>query len=677
VPHKPPISYPEACPGNLKSLALPLRLAVCLALTGGSSAIEFYVSPNGNDGWAGTIRKPYATLERARDAIRQWKQRQGGLKQPATVWLRQGTYSLSEPFILGPEDSGTRDCPITYCAYKREPVTISGGSVIKGFQPAEVNGHKLLAADLPDVQAGKWYFTQLFINGQRRQRPRLPREGFARIAGLDEVPDKYGTRRDKFRFNPGDISASWSNLDDIELVILHFWVSVRTGIKAVDEATRTVHLTKPSHRRLTDDFNKTVFARYYVENVFEALDAPGQWYLDRKEGRLYYYPVAGEAAARITAVAPRMESLVRASAVSNICFRGITFAHTEYALAPGDSGDRQAAIAVPGAILFQNSAECSVENCAIARVGTYGIEIGPGCRNCRVERCAIHDLGGGGVKLNAGSEGTVVADNDLADGGKIFRQAVGVWVGNSPNNSVVHNHVHDFDYTGVSVGWVWGYGPSKATNNLVEYNHIHDIGRGVLTDMGGIYTLGVSPGTRLTHNLIHDINSHTYGGWGIYTDEGSSYLLIEDNVVYRTRTGGFHQHYGRENVLRNNVFAFGTEQQIQRSRMEEHISFRLDHNIVYYDRGALLSGNWKDDRYQMDYNLYWDASGRPVTFLKEPLEAWQKRGHDVHSLIANPEFRNPQKSDFSLKAGSPAFKLGFKPIDLSGVGPRFTVGPPR
>ena len=648
-----------------------------MAVCGGGLAAELYVSPTGNDAWAGTKRQPYATVERARDGIRDLKQKQGALSEPVTIYLRQGTYYLEQTFSLGTNDSGTRDNPITYCAYKGEAVTISGGRPITGFKPVEVNGRRLLAAEVPGVREGNWRFTQLFVNGRRALRPRLPKEGFARIAGLDAVPDKYNIPQDRFHFKAGELNASWRNLDDVELVLLHFWVSARTGIKTLDEATRTVRLATPPHRRLTDDFNKTNLARYYVENVFEALDSPGQWYLDRKEGRLYYHPGPGEKAARITAVAPRMEALVRTRGVTNVCFQGIRFAHAEYHLPPNDPGDRQAATTVPGAIILETSSECLVRNCEISGVGTYGVEIGPGCTSCRVERCAIRDLGAGGVKVNAGSAGSVIADNEIADGGKIFRQAVGVWVGNSANNAVVHNHVHGFDYTGVSVGWVWGYGDSKATNNLVEYNHIHDLGRGVLTDMGGIYTLGVSPGTKLAHNLIHDINSNTYGGWGIYTDEGSSYMLIEDNVVYHTRSGGFHQHYGKENRVRNNVFAFSTDQQIQRSRMEAHLSFSFDHNIIGYDRGALLSGNWKDDRFDLDYNLYWDYSQRPVTFLKDSLEVWQKRGHDLHSLIAEPGFRNPKKLDFRLRAGSPALKLGIKPIDLTTVGPRFPVGPAR
>jgi parallel beta-helix repeat protein len=199
----------------------------------------------------------------------------------------------------------------------------------------------------------------------------------------------------------------------------------------------------------------------------------------------------------------------------------------------------------------------------------------------------------------------------------------------------------------------------------------------MLSDLGGIYSLGISPGTILRNNLIHDSYSYGYGGWGIYTDEGSTDILIENNIVYNTKTGGFHQHYGKENIIRNNIFAFTKEQQLQRTRQEPHISFFFDHNIIYFDEGVLLGSNWNDDKYKMDYNIYWDASGRPIDFAKASFDDWKRRGHDANSLIADPKFVNPKKHDFDLKGDSPAFKLGFKPIDVKHVGPRTNVGPEK
>jgi parallel beta-helix repeat protein len=248
---------------------------------------------------------------------------------------------------------------------------------------------------------------------------------------------------------------------------------------------------------------------------------------------------------------------------------------------------------------------------------------------------------------------------------------------------VAHNHIHDLDYSGVSMGWVWGYGLSWARNNTVEANHIHDVGRRVLSDLAGVYTLGVSPGTVIRGNLIHDCYSWGYGGWGLYADEGSSYITLEKNVVYNTKTGGFHQHYGQENVVRNNVFAFGELQQLQRSRTEEHTSFTFERNIVYYRSGVLLAGSWKDDHFVADSNLYWDerwgsgarARAGSIDFDGGALGQWQRRGHDKKSVLKDPLFVDPGRGDFRLAASSPARALGFQDIDVSSVGPRQPVGP--
>ncbi|NLE56753.1 MAG: DUF5123 domain-containing protein, partial [Planctomycetes bacterium] len=158
------------------------------------------------------------------------------------------------------------------------------------------------------------------------------------------------------------------------------------------------------------------------------------------------------------------------------------------------------------------------------------------------------------------------------------------------------------------------------------------------------------------------------GGWGIYNDEGSTHILIENNIVYRTKHAGYHQHYGKENCLRNNIFAFGREAQMQRSREEEHTSFIFERNIVLFDGPNLLAGNWKSDKFVTDYNLYWRTGGQPFDFAGASFEDWSKRGHDVHSVIADPQFVDPANGDFSFKPGYPAYQIGFQPIDTSKIG---------
>lgn len=662
------------CPWRVIALLL-----VCAA-SGAAECREFYVSTLGYDYWNGTSERPFATLERARDAIRQIKEDEGALKKPVTVYLRKGTYYLASPFALTSEDSGTKDAPITYTAYKGENVVISGGRPISGFTPGRVNGRDVVVADIPDVRNGKWSFTQLFINGRRVNRTRLPKKGYYRIQDLAGVPldVAWNTGQERFTYSGADLKP-WKNLSDVDIVALHFWVESRMPVKSIDENTRVVELGKKSVFRLSDDFQQKG-CRYFVENVCEALDTPGQWYLDRGEGRLYYYPRIGEDAKGAVFVAPVIDQLVRVEGsdtkpVEYVRFENLGFAHTQWKLPEGSSGSAQAAQSVPGVVFFSFARNCSVSKCLISRIGNYGIEVAGGCSGIRIERNRIADMGAGGVKIHNGSEKTTVADNDIGDGGKIFMSAVGVWIGDSPGNTVTHNHIHNLNYTGVSVGWRWGYGESKARDNTIEFNHIHHVGREVLSDLAGIYSLGIQPGTVERNNLIHDCISASYGGWGIYTDEGSSNILIENNIVYRTKTGGFHQHYGRENILRNNIFALSKQYQLQRTRAEEHKVFTFERNIVYYDEGVLLGSNWSDNKHVMDYNIYWDASGRPVTFAGMSFEEWKSTGQDIHSIIADPKFVNPKKFDFRLQPDSPALALGFEPIDVSKVGPRTAVGP--
>jgi hypothetical protein len=366
-----------------------------------------------------------------------------------------------------------------------------------------------------------------------------------------------------------------------------------------------------------------------------------------------------------------------ASFVESVVFRGLTFAYTSWTVPAKGWSFPQAEVGSSAAISAVNARDCAFEQCSVAHTGAWAIELGRGCKRNRVESCELVDLGAGGIKIGETAirddEEEVASDNLVRDtliahGGRVQPAAVGVWIGQSHHDTIAQNDIADFYYTGISVGWTWGYGKSLAHHNLIESNRIAFIGQRVLSDLGGIYTLGVSPGTVLRGNVIHDVESFDYGGWGIYPDEGSSGLLIEKNVVWNTKSASFHQHYGRENVVTNNVFALGREAQIMRTRAEDHLSFTMEKNIVYWTEGKLLASNWTGDRYAFDHNVYWNASGKPFDFAGASLEDWRKRGHDSHSIVADPMFIDPEHGDFRLKPDSPALSLGIESIDASASG---------
>jgi len=197
-------------------------------------------------------------------------------------------------------------------------------------------------------------------------------------------------------------------------------------------------------------------------------------------------------------------------------------------------------VAVPGVIDARDARHCALVDCTVEHVGYYAVGFRAGCRDSRVVGCTRADLEAGGVKLDGVNvthprdrwvRGNRVTDCEIRDGGRVFPEGVGVFARHSRATTIAHNHVHDLFYTGISVGWTWGFADCVERNNRVERNHVHDIGRGLLSDMGGIYTLGVQPGTRVAENLIHGVERFDYGGKGIYPDEGSSHLTVQDSVV--------------------------------------------------------------------------------------------------------------------------------------------------
>jgi len=677
------------------SVALMLVVMLFLGTQALAQAVkaDFYVSPGGDDRWSGRLPSadakrtdgPFATIDRARKAVADLRKAQAKRAAPVVVLLRGGTYELARTFVLGPEDSGTEQSPTVYAAYPGEQPALSGGSAISGWQKTP-QGHWQVT--LPEVRQGKWAFSQLFVNGQRRYRPRLPGKGYFHIA-RDVPPGKKAQGRgyDRFGFKAGDIRKDWHNLEDVEIFAFHQWAGSRLRIAEVDTKGHVVTFTgRTCSRSYWSALRKG--HRYLAINVRQALGEPGQWYLDRKAGTLTYIPRKGEKPQACPVVAPRLRQLVLLRGdvrgkrpVEHIRLRGLIFAHTSWTIPPEGNSFPQAEVNQTAAVEAVGARNCVLEGCAIRHTGGYAVELGFATKEVQVLDCELADLGAGGVKIGTtggwggmrlteetAASHNVVRNCLIAHGGRLHPAGIGVWIGHANHNRVEHNDIFDFYYSSVSVGWVWGYRPSLAHHNRIEHNHMHTIGQGVLSDMGGVYTLGVSPGTAVRGNRIHDVRSFTYGGWGLYTDEGSTGIVMENNLVYRTWTGSFHQHYGRENLIRNNILVCSKNWQLQRTRMEKHISFTFERNVVYWKTGPLLNSNWKDGQFKMDHNLYFNAAGKPIGFAGMTLKQWQAKGHDVHSILADPMFVDPDKDDYRLKGGSPALRIGFQPFDVTQAG---------
>ena len=241
----------------------------------------------------------------------------------------------------------------------------------------------------------------------------------------------------------------------------------------------------------------------------------------------------------------------------------------------------------------------------------------------------------------------------------------------SSGNRIAHNEISGRWQWAISVGFQWGYmPPQNARDNLIEYNHCHHVDNDPLNTHAVIYLLGVQPGTAVRHNHIH----HCPGAHGICLDNSSVGIVVEHNVVHHGQRGGLvFNHNDLGNIIQNNIFAFSQQGQMYRygdvGKLDQ--TGVLYRNIFYWKNDRPFNRKeWPNHDIVLDYNLYYDVSGGPVTFTNLSFEQWKKKGLDTHSIIADPLFVDPDHGDFTLKPDSPAFRLEFRPIDLSRVGPR-------
>jgi hypothetical protein len=360
---------------------------------------------------------------------------------------------------------------------------------------------------------------------------------------------------------------------------------------------------------------------------------------------------------------------------------------------PTQSYQHQAAFGSDGAVTAKGACRLTWDSCVFRHTGNYALRFNDGCVSNTVTRCLMEDLGAGGVIMGSWvghvADGETlsrriisktaphsVAFNRIEDciirgGGRFNPEATGIVFTHVSDSKVLHCDIYDFFYSGVSVGWTWGFRGSVAQRNEIAYNRIYDLGKGVMSDMGGVYTLGTSFGTTVHDNVIHDVDSYSYGGWGIYFDEGSEGVVAERNLCWNTTDGGFHQHYGTGCIVRNNIFAWNRTRgavRMERAVVQDvPCTLNFLNNIVIVKGSPLAGRGVRNVGGIWAGNLWYDFSGKP-DFDGLDWNGWVASGKEILGKYADPQFENPEAFDFRLKPSSPAFALGFKPWDSSKAG---------
>ncbi|MDR1478194.1 MAG: right-handed parallel beta-helix repeat-containing protein [Planctomycetaceae bacterium] len=681
-----------------------LTTVICSSIVLGG---EWYVSPLGNDSNSGSKEKPFATIAKASSAVRIAKQKTNNERH--VVHLAAGTFELTEPLRFESEDSGTAENPVSYVGEGNQTV-VSGGLTIS--QQGDLNaltgwrdeGNGVWIADIPQVNGQPLYFEQLFVNGRRAVRSRYPNAGFFKPKEIRQgVPitqkDPKPTFTEQSIVGNADDLGFLKNISKGELrfaqfIVHHHW-DVTKRIPLAFDAEQNLLKMQGEPMKHWNPWRNT--SLYYFENVRAGFDVTGEWFYDGVNRKIYYRPLPNETIAASKFVVPRngMSQLLlihgkKEAAVHNIRFEKITFAETDSSrrinvmqkanLPQEITGDlklsgpiqidpQQAAFWADAAIDVDTARNISFIDCELNNIGEYGIWL-KNSHGCRIKHCALTNLGAGGIRIGGVGKttGNVVDNCIIQRGGRLYACAVAVWIGNNTeDNHVTHNDIGDFYYTGISAGWTWGYQGGVAFRNVIEFNRIHDIGQGAMADMGGVYTLGTSHGTRVCNNVIFNVKSYAYGGWGLYTDEGSEGILMENNLVYDTTDGSFHQHYGKNNVIRNNILAFSRPHQIAVTRVEPHRSLTFENNIIYWDQGNAIGYRAEQARVDYGSNLWWNVTGN-VQFKNKTHKDWLEMGKDVGGIVADPKFVNVAQRDFRLHENSPAKEINFVPFDFSQAG---------
>gem|GEM_PF-1370868 len=544
----------------------------------GTVQTEYFVSPSGSDSSSGTLEQPFKTLEKARDAVRVIAP---SMAKDITIFLRGGTYTLDKTLTFDQRDSGKNGFNIIYKNYQNEKPLISGGRKITGW----VQEGDKWKANIGSIQTNAQP-RQLYVNGQRATR--------ARSATTPALPVQFKTATGYTSYDWN--MQNWRNVQDIELVGNKGWKQYRCGVQSItpeyaqqlDESSGeyvntlsslSVAVKQPCWDNAQSHTGETMDEVSWIENAYELLDSPGEWYLNKPTGWIYYKPKAGENMNTADAVVPVVETLIRGSGtlgnkLQNIQFRGITFSYAGWTRPNDNNGfaDVQANFHLvgPGGIFnipstkiaanidFKNSKSIKFERNVFTHLGAGGLNFGEGSQDNIISGNNFYDISGNGIMVGETSNAKTtdqriitknnqVTNNYIHNVAAEFKGGVGIWLGYTQNSLVAHNELHDLPYTAISIGWGWGgEDPTIAKDNKVQNNLIYDHVK-YLFDGGGIYSLSAQPGNVYSGNVIKD-QKNEFGA--LYLDNGARYITVYDNVIFNNKRTAIYKggdHYFHDN----------------------------------------------------------------------------------------------------------------------------------
>ncbi|MFC1508678.1 right-handed parallel beta-helix repeat-containing protein [Candidatus Omnitrophota bacterium] len=705
------------------------------------SSIAFYVSPSGNDDWSGTLLEPnssaddgpFATFERARDAIRALKNTELYHKKGVTVYLRGSTYQIDETFNLTEEDSGTDDSPIIWRSYPGEKVIFSGGRQVNSFgkitdqsvlKRLDKSYHdSILKADLTaldisdfgDVNPRSGHRLEVFFREKFMTVARYPNEGWLKIADVPQTGEKRineGLDRDKSAVPRGrhygrftyseDRPDKWADSNDIWVhgYWTWDWSDQHLNVAQFDKEKRDIYPKEPHH-----GYGYTKNQRFYFLNILEELDAPGEWYLDKSEGVLYFWPPSLVEKGDVI-VSVLEDPMISLDGVSNVTISDLTF-----------EGSRA------GAINSKDGSRITIAGCTFRNLGNTAVVIDGG-KGSGVLSCDIYDVAGGGVRLQGGdrktltSAGHYAVNNHIHDFGiriKTYTPAVEI---TGVGNRAAHNLIHDAPHTGIFLS------TSRLGNDhVIEYNELHSLAKET-GDVGAIYLCArdfTMRGNIIRYNYIHHLfGPGLHGVMAIYLDDFTSGTEVYGNICYKASRavllGG-----GRNNTIENNIFiecdpsvhvdarglgwaryyfeknnrfldlmeAVNYTEPPYSERYPELLTLQKDDPAVpKYNkivRNISTGGRWLDLYDGMDYEI---VAVKNNVVADKVLSKWRKKGDDEFTtysygeqeimeilekndnvvIDSDPGFADPQSHNFRLNENSHAYKLGFKDIPFEKIG---------